>query len=525
MITSITKLGSVGVIKDLPDHDLSVDPMGWSSVSNMRFKAGLVERAPGYAAGFTTPTQTLYGLFAAYKVDGSKYIVGCGTTKCFSYTEDEEVEITGTTTPAATADTRWTGGLLTGYLIVNNASTVPQYIDVEQLGSATNLADLTNWPATTTCGVLRPWKYFLIAGNLVEDGNTRPFKVRWSESAEPGQLPASWTPTTSNDSGDVDLDAGDGQVIDFVPFGDQLAIYQERAITLMRYIGGTDAANRFVMAFNRIPVGATGGMIANNCGVDVAGVGHVVMSSSDVYVFNGTSVKSILDNRLRNWLFANLDQTMRKRCFVLNSVRDSEVLICFPTWGDTTCTKAIIWNYNENTLGIRDLPNATAGIYAEVTEEDVITWTNVVGTWSSITYTWDSLFAAATAMPKTVLAGSAPKIYIIGSGNDNDGDPLVAEVVRKYITIGGSQRVKYFSTVWPRFDAAPDQQIEISIGTSMNVNEEPVWQDAKLFTAGSSRKIDVNRSGRFLSFMARSNSGAPWRIMSLDVDVRPQGLW
>ncbi len=526
MIVSLSNVGGYGVVKDLPDHDLPIEPLGWSDVINMRFKGGLAERAPGYLSAFVQPTQILYGLFSAKKIDGTNYIVGGGTTKVFAYSTDTEYEITGSTTPGSSADSRWTGGSLTGFLILNDGGAAdPQFIAIEELGTATNLADLTNWPASTTCKVLRPFKYFLVAGGMIESGTTYPYKVRWSASAEPGTLPASWVASVSNDAGSVDLDSNEGPIVDMIPLGDQLAIYQEKAITLMRYVGGSDAANRLVMAFNRIPVGSTGGMINNNCGVDVAGVGHVVLSSSDVYVFNGSSIKSILDNRLRNWLFTNVDPQYKKRCFVLANVRDSEVMICFPEYGATACTKAITWNYTDNTLGIRDLPSATSGIYSEISVDNVVTWSNVEGTWSSITSTWESLNQLANSLPHTVLSGTSQRLYVLGRGYSNDGFELNAELRRSYIAVGDAQRVKFFRSVWPRFDLAEDQNIYVSIGTSMSVNEEPVWQPEIVFDGGTSRAVYVNRSGRFLGLRIRSNDGQPWRIKSLDVDVQPQGMY
>ena len=524
MITNLANLGNVGLVKDLPDHDLPVEPFGWSDGNNVRFKGGQVERAPGYSARFPVPSQPLLGLFEATQISGAQYIIGAGTDAVYSYTEDTEFDITGTTVPAASADTRWTGGLFSGFLVLNTAGTTPQYIDVELLSSG-SLADLPDWPSSTTCGFMRPWKNFLVAGNMIEGGSTLPYKFRWSSSAVPGELPTSWDAQVDNDAGDVDLDAQDGALVDAIPLGDQLAIYSERGITLARYIGGTDAANNFVFAFNRIPVGVTGGMISNNCGVDVAGVGHVVLSSSDVYVFNGTSLKSILDNRMRRWLFNNISYEYRRRCFVVNNVADYEVMICFPTFGSTVCDKALTWNYADNTLGVRDLPSALAGINAAIVGLDAVTWTNVVGTWSSIAGTWSSLQQAPSALPRTVLSGDAPLLYVIGDGNDNNGSTLTAELTRKYIAVLDAQRVKFFRSVWPRFDAEVNQPIGISIGTSMNVNEEPVWQPEIVFTTGTTRAVYVNRAGRFLAVRVRTSSGSPWRIKSMDVDFQPQGVY
>jgi hypothetical protein len=78
-------------------------------------------------------------------------------------------EITGSAT-AATQDTKWSGGELTGFIVLNESTIAPQFIAVSDLSTAgsTNVASLTNWPANTLCKVIRPFKYYLVAGNMTE---------------------------------------------------------------------------------------------------------------------------------------------------------------------------------------------------------------------------------------------------------------------------------------------------------------------------------------------------------------------
>lgn len=525
MIVQFRNVGATGLNADLPAHDLAEQPIAWSSARNITFRAQLAQRVQGYAAEFdATPTQSPLGMFAATKNDGTHYLVVGGTTKVFDYTNITENEITGTTVPAATADTKWSGGILTGYLILNETTKAPQYIAIEQLGGATNLADLTNWPASTTCGVIRPFKYFLVAGDMTESSTRYPYKVRWSTAAVPGTLPASWTASASNDAGSVDLSGDYGKVIDMVPFGDQMAIYRERGITMMRYVGGTDSANRLVMAFNDVPAGQSLGMLGLNCGVDVVGIGHVVLSAADVYVFDGTRVTSVLDKRMRNWLRTTMDLTYAKRSFVVNHADQSEVWICFPESGSTSCTKAIIFNYGDNTLGVRDLPNATCGLHAVVRENNGTTWANLSGTWADQTQTWAQL-EGTQPFRKTVIGSANTKIYVIGNGIDENGTAMIAQLERTGMSLGDPQRVKYFRTVWPRFDAPQGTQIEINVGTQMAIDESVSWQPAVTYTVGTSRKVDVNKSGRFLALRFRTTIGGVWRLNQFEVDMQPQGLW
>jgi hypothetical protein len=524
MIVKFADVGSAGWNADMPAHDLPEQPLAWSSVQNMAFRAGLAERVQGYAAGFdTTPTQTALGLFAVAKAAGTSYLISCGTNKVFDVTGTTENEITGTSTPASTADLKWSGGELTGFLVLNETTILPQFIAVESLGGATNLADLTNWPASTYCKVLRPFKYYLVAGGMTESSTYYPYKVRWSTAAVPGTLPASWTATTSNDAGSVDLSANYGPIIDMVPFGNSLIIYRARGMTEMRWIGGTDATNRLVMSFTDVPAGTTTGILGLNCVVDVAGLGHVVLSQSDVYIFDGTQTRSVLDNRTRDWLRENIDSTYAKRAFVLNNADRNEVWVCFPESAQTACTKAIIFNYKDNTIGLRDLPSVHCGIHAPLSEGTALTWAGLSGTWDTLSQgSWDN-FASASQFRKTVLGGAA--LYIVGNGTTANGTAMSSQLERQYIALGDNQRVKFIRSVWPKFEApTAGQEFTIQIGTAMSSDEAITWQAAQTYTYGTSRKVDVSRAGRYMGIRVSCNDG-PWRLRSMDVDVQPQGLW
>lgn len=520
MIVQLKNLGGSGYIADMPAHELPEQPLAWSVIRNMTFRDGLAERVEGYAAGFdTTPSETLYGLIAVEQADGTPYIVGGADAAIYCYSGTTETDITGTTNPAATADTKWTFCTLTGFVIGNSSVAAPQYIAISSLGGATNVADLSNWPALTTCKVLRSYKYFLVAGYMTESGTAYPYKVRWSNSATPGTLPSTWVAAASNLAGSVDLSADDGPIVDMLDFGDMLAIYRASGVTLMRYTGGSE-----VMTFNRVPSASGGGLIGNNCVVDVPQIGHVCLSQSDLYVFNGTAIQSVLDGKIRRWYQSTVDETRGHRSFVVHHATRSEVWACFPESGETDCTAAIVWNYRQNTVGTREIPNATAGVHAIIKYTDPTTWATVSGTWDSLTSTWDG-YDAASKSKKTVLASTANKLYVIGAGTDAAGSALVGQLERTGISLGDAQRVKYIRSIWPRFDATAGQQIEISVGTSMSADEAPTWQSAQTYTVGTSRKVNVNATGRFLALRVRSASGGVWKLGSMDVDIEPRGLW
>jgi len=59
----------------------------------------------------------------------------------------------------------------------------------------------------------------------------------------------------------------------------------------------------------------------------------------------------------------------------------------------------------------------------------------------------------------------------------------------------------------------------------MSMAESISWQAAQNFTVGTTRKLDINKAGRYISVKFGSTTGEPWRLKSFDIDVTPQGLW
>jgi hypothetical protein len=277
------------------------------------------------------------------------------------------------------------------------------------------------------------------------------------------------------------------------------------------------------MAFQR--VSGEAGMIANNCAAPFPG-GHVVLGQGDVYVFNGSpNVQSIVEGRMRSWLFSRIDSTYYKRSFVVENWRDNEVWVCFPETGATVCTLALVWNYKANTLTVRDLPNATSGMFAQIDQTGAIVIDSLTGTIDSLTGEIDSYGASSSLADKRlVLGNTASQLLVVGVGTGFNSSAITSTLERTGIALGDPQRVKYVRQVWPKFEGSGT--VEISIGTQMAPDEAVVWQNPVAYTIGTSRKVDVNATGRFIGLRLRASSAVDtWRLKSMEVDVQPQGVW
>jgi hypothetical protein len=515
MIIKSPDCGSIGLNRDQSAWELA--PPAWSDAQNFHFTNGFAERTPGHLSSFGTALHAPYGMYSALDSSGNRYVVYPGLLKVSAVSTTTHYNITRLSGGdySATADGKWTGGVLNGVLVINSGAAAddPQFW-VPQAGG--NLAALTNWPASTKCAALRLFKNYLVAMDVTKSSTRYPYQVMWSAAATPGTLPV-WTAAATNDAGETDLGDSDDYVIDALQLSDVLTVYREKSTYLMRYVGG-----QYVFQFSRVPNSA--GMLANNCAAAFPG-GHVVFGSSDVYVFDGTGTQSIVDGRMRRWLFANIDATNFRRSFVVANPRRSEAWIAFPSSGASSCDTALIWNWKDNTLGIRDMPNVTSAVYTRTNQAAATTWATASGTWDSQTETWSSLDAPSLADNALVLGSTDTKLHIVDAASTFDGTAITALLERSGIALGDAQRVKFVRSVWPRIDGTPGDAVEVTVGTQMSIDEAVSWGSAQTYTIGTSRKVDVNRSGRFMAIRLRSSGGSAWKIRSFDVDIQPQGLW
>lgn len=346
-IVPIKDLGQYGVHADQLAGELA--PNVFSSGQNVRFRNGYAERVGGETEAFAAPSVTPYWL-TAYVSTTTRFWVHAGRTAVYVDDGTTRTDITGTA-PTGGVDDRWTGGSFSGVLVVNNGVDVPQYWGGN---TANNLATLTGWDANWRAESLRPFKNFLLALNVTKSGTKYPHMVKWSDAAAPGSIPSSWDEADATKlAGEQDLAETADLIVDGEQLGDIFVVYKERSRWGIQFIGGND-----VFRFFRLP--GDDGLLAREQ-IAVVPQGHVFMTAGDVKIHSGGNAESILDGRMRRYIFDQIDSENYGRSFLAVQPQTQEVWICFPSAGNEACNMAVIWNWRDNTLGSRELNQATFG--------------------------------------------------------------------------------------------------------------------------------------------------------------------
>lgn len=512
--------GKIGLNADLSQHELPIE--AWTDALNIRFLDGYAHQVAGYSEYYTSPAVIPYHI-RALNIGTVPYWIYASLSKlyCVTLTDGAPVHTNLTRQTAgvdvdysATANS-WTSSMLSGIPILNPGNTTdpPQQWD---LNTANKFTALLNWPANTYAKSLRAFGNYLVAMNITEGANNYPFMVWWSHPAEPGAVPSSWSyASTTVEAGRYDIGEGYGQIVDGLQLRDSFIIYRERSIHRMDWIGGSS-----IFRFTKIL--GDSGALNRNCIVEVMGQ-HVVLTSSDIIVHDGTMDYSILDKQLRRWLFLHIDSDNIGKCFVFKNTFFNEVYICFPQIGATECDRAVVWNYVDKTVSLRELPNV---LHADIGAIDAVD----SGIWSADEDPWgvdDTLWGGPDAVPwsSRVMMGTAEqKIYLLDGAYSFAGTAPTTLLERRGLSFGAPEQIKLVKSIRPRFSGQVGSVINISVGSHSDLTEEPTYT-TRAFTIGTSTAAFFLVSGRYIAIKFENSDSYKNRLDSYDIDVEVVGYW
>lgn len=515
-------VGQVGVIADLRPY--SLPPEAWSSVQNVRFLDGVAEKIGGEIAVFDPPTVPPYW---ALGVPGPSnyFTIYMGLAKGNLFAAGSHFDITRSVGGDYTGgvDDFWNGGVFGGIPVITNGIDKPQFFS--PLATSTDLADLTNWPAADLCKLIRPYKNFLVAMNMTTSSNPFPHRVKWSTAADPGSLPGSWDETdATTDAGLVDLsDTESGEIDGAVGLGDIMVIYKNQSTHGMQFVGG-----RAVMRF--FPILGRAGILGPRCATIMPnGTQHFVATGEDFIVHNGIEAESIADRKVRRLINNTIDTANYRRSFVVSNPTQQEIWFCYPEVGSTHASKAMLWNYKDNTIGFRDLDDA-AYMARTVIDESVTseTWDSDTDPWYLDLTPWDEKLFDPLANNLLQCAPTRDLLLHIDTTNQIVGMDMQASAERLGLGVVGSDRFgqpkvafgvrKLVTRLWPKLEGGP---IEVQVGSQETPDSPVVWEPKQPFDSENNKYIDFCVNTPFLAVRFSSNADVTWKLYGYDLEIVP----
>ncbi len=528
-IVQLNQLGSLGLVRDTPFHELPLP--AWSDGRNVRFLDGAVESVRGHSALLVPPGIAPRFLRTVIPTDGSlPILVFLSNAKAHCWDGVTETDITRASGGDYTASDAilWNSCTLSGVPVFNNFNDVPQYWAPQT--AATKLQPLTAWPSGTRVKVMRAFKNFLVGLHVTKSGTGYRHLVKWSHSADPGAIPSSWDETdATKDAGEQDLADTPGALVDCLPLGDVNVIYKEDAVWSMSFIGG-----EFIFQFRKLFDEASFGMMSTNCGVAI-GDKHVVLTNENLVVHDGSQFVELLSKTWQRELFSRINFDFKHRVFLFNNRPRREVWVCYPKLGSSWVNEALVWNWKDKTIGIKELPQVSRidlsifGISSDTFDG------GSVGTFDTDDPVYDpvSFVNQRPVYASPAVPGGTFAIYQGEDTNQFAGVDKVSRVERKGIIVEGQDRngvaklnidsMKFIRSVYPKFEATDYSKVKFYVGSQMFVDGPITWSGPYTVDETTMFKFDTTVSGRINAIAVESTEDVFWRLWGMNIEVVPMG--
>lgn len=384
-------------------------------------------------------------------------------------------------------------------------------------------------PISTSCGVIRAFGNFLVAGNIKEtttDGPIRnlPGVVRTSDVAVPGSLPQNWNPFAPGTNTADEFTLSDTATVqDMVPLQGNMYIYTNTSIHNLRLTNSAVTPVAFTPVTSQYGCQTTDGI------VEFDGR-HLVVGSNDIYIFSGNpgNITSIADSRIRDYFYANLNNVHANKLFTLRNQANDEIWVCYPKVGSTVCNEALIYNFRLNNWTIRDLNGVVSGVIAPIVGD------NTAGSerpWSTTTVSYDKLFP--------VLA------QVCTSGTSNSGSSILAADIgytQRSLANADANYTSYIEresiSMTPEFFTEQFHSIALLAQGAGTLNVKTISSNAPAstinfasptvtgtFAIATAYKSDARLNGRFLSYRIDdgTNTSTSWSLSGIQIEVQEGG--
>lgn len=524
----IENVGSVGIIEDLPDHNLP--PEAWSAGRNVRFADGKVQKFQGEEDVFDTPSIEPHFLLPWKLTTEHRWIYADGNDIYYTNGTSSTQVTRYTTTPGDddyTGGSRpiWTGGVLHGvpFLNHNNESDYPQQWD----GSISRFKDLDNWPADHYCQVMRAFKNFLVALDITDSSGRYPTLLKWGHPADVGAVPSSWDETDATKlAGEYSMAQTGGFLVDCLPLFGTNMLYKSDAIWGMTPTGGLD-----VFRFN--PVINTEGMLTARCGTAFKR-NHFIVGSNDIYLFDGNNIQSIVNQRMRSWFFNTLDADQFDKTIVVPNYPKQEIWICFVEAGNPTgyLNLALVWHWTSNTWTLKELPDTAFLNYGEVSESSD-TFNGASGTFDTDLGTFGSAGVSPADAQLLHAKASGTAAFIHGDVlYSTQGSAFNSYVERLGLAVVGTDRGgqlksdptkrKFLRGIYPKVESPVGVSLKISAGGQEYPGGPVTWSSPQTFNSETDTYVGFAVNAKYLAVKFEDDEGTvPWELSGygLDVDI------
>lgn len=499
-----------------PDQaDINLPDGIFTDLRNFRFRDGALEKCKGVNAVLGSLSTT--AIWLSSLSDGINQYWVYGDTTILYATDGSTHAQVSSMSYTASINLGYTGGAFHGYLVLNDATNYPQsWVP----GLANKVDNLANWPSSVYCKVIRPFGDFLVALRVTQGGVYNPRLLRWSDAAAIGALPGSWDYTDpTNQAGITELGQTQDELIDCAPLRDVNIVYKQNYTWIM-YPAGLPDVFGFRQLFSE------SGLLTEDC-IAALGSQHLVVTDSDIIVHDGAQQESIIERRLRRWLFNAIDQTYYRRAFVVSDSKERETWFCFPESGSTFANLALVWSSVNRRPHIRELGALVSSGAGGIIGGAVNTWNAETQTWDSGTGVWDEANFSPTSR-RLIMAAAASKLAYQGNyGEAVNGADMASYAIRSNMALTKDVgAIKVPKAIFPKVYGTDGDVLSVRVGTAASPDGTVTWSNTYSFTIGTDYKVDLvgaRLRGRFIHLRVAYTGQNALRLGGFDVEFDHAG--
>lgn len=532
-LVSIDGLGNVGLNTDLPAWDLP--PSAITDGVNFRTQNGAITTNGGSSLWFNSESLTDIGFAISLGDRFDDVIVLCALSGIYAFDGETLTQLLDLSlTPVA--DIRGWSGCLSGSIVYVNHPELGAYYWVPQLAPVNPVNYLPfnatqDWDSNTLGRygrVIRAHRNILFMLNMNETISSVdtpiPDSYRWSHPSDINSVPPSWDDTDPLFlAGFAELGDDTGRIVDGLSLRDSFVIYSEKGINVLEL---TDD----VFVWTRRQYSTTAGLLSRDCVIEVNGY-HYYLTNGDVYIFDGSNSKSVMQDKIRKHLQANLSHDTYKNSFAVSNLNYKEIWFCVPRTGSTYPNIAYIYNWDTSCWSIRNLPeNISFGLYGSKSSGAILwqtledmspqpIWQDYAASWGTATF---SPFDDTVIV--TTINGELLDVDISGSIGASIGDASSypnTMVQRSNLVLNGSLKTTTINAIFPKIiGGAP---VRIYIGSQDYPNSPITWKNHVVYNPNTDRKVNVRSTGNFHAWKVESIDGGQFTISGMDIEYASAG--
>ena len=364
------------------------------------------------------------------------------------------------------------------------------------LGTGTRATAIANAPTASRLSLVSsPDRHLILLGteNIIGTPTQQDdLLIRFSDQENINE----YQPTAENTAGSLRIADG-SRIVGAERSRGQILVWTDTSLHSLQFIGPP-------FTFGLRQLGQNCGLIGQNGAIDLNG-NSFWMSQDSFYIFDG-SVKK-LPCTVEQFVFNNINPVASQNIYVGHNGEFNEVIWFYARTGSDQINAVVAFNYQEGTWWTGTL-DRTTWIDREV-------YNNPVATDYEANTT-------ANVSPILGLTSGASVIYQHETGDDADGEPMVAFLKSGAVQIGQGDDFSFVSKLIPDIQNQSGT-LNLDFEFLRYPNDANAVTKSTSFTSGT-EKVDLRGRGRqFTANIVSNTTGTAWRLGTMRFDIQHDG--